>query len=302
MQNTCFALRATFCKIPKIENLTQIWVMAFMQNLVGKIRFMAVLAGCLVVAACSSDDEARVYQEEPVQQLYNKALAALNAEEYLQAAQGFDEVERQHPYSVWATKAQVMSAFAYYQSNKYDQAILAADRFIELHPGNKDVPYAYYLIAISYYEQITGVGRDQKVTRQALEALQRVVRRFPGTEYARDAALKIDLTRDHLAGKEMEIGRYYQNSDQFIAAINRFRQVIESYQTTTHVPEALHRLTESYLALGIVDEAKTAAAVLGYNFPGSEWYQDSYALLDENYLKPEVKEDSWIIKTWNKIF
>lgn len=302
MQNTCFALRATFCKIPKIENLTQIWVMAFMQNLVGKIRFMAVLAGCLVIAACSSDDEARVYQEEPVQQLYNKALAALNAEEYLQAAQGFDEVERQHPYSVWATKAQVMSAFAYYQSNKYDQAILAADRFIELHPGNKDVPYAYYLIAISYYEQITGVGRDQKVTRQALEALQRVVRRFPGTEYARDAALKIDLTRDHLAGKEMEIGRYYQNSDQFIAAINRFRQVIESYQTTTHVPEALHRLTESYLALGIVDEAKTAAAVLGYNFPGSEWYQDSYALLDENYLKPEVKEDSWIIKTWNKIF
>ncbi|WP_037492646.1 outer membrane protein assembly factor BamD [Sneathiella glossodoripedis] len=263
---------------------------------------LGVLLVTVLASGCSSDDAADSYQERPVQELYNTALADLNAENYLEAARGFDEVERQHPYSVWSTKAQVMSAFAYYQSNKYDQAILAADRFIELHPGNKDVPYAYYLKAISYYEQITGVGRDQKVTRQALDALEIVVRRFPNSEYARDAKLKIDLTRDHLAGKEMEIGRYYQRSDQFVAAINRFRQVIEQYQTTSHVPEALHRLTESYLALGIEDEAKNAAAVLGYNFPGSEWYQDSYALLDENYLRPEVKEDSWITKTWKKIF
>jgi outer membrane protein assembly factor BamD len=262
---------------------------------------LPVLLSGLLLGACSSDD-AETYQERPVQELYNKALADLNSENYLSAAQGFDEVERQHPYSVWSTKAQVMSAFAYYQSNKYDQAILAADRFIELHPGNKDVAYAYYLIAISYYEQITGVGRDQKITRQALDALERVVRRFPNSEYARDAKLKIDLTRDHLAGKEMEIGRYYQKSDQFVASINRFREVIERYQTTSHVPEALHRLTESYLALGIEDEAKNAAAVLGYNFPGSEWYQDSYALLDANYLRPEVKEDSWITKTWKSIF
>ncbi len=254
------------------------------------------------LTACSSDGEEVAYQEEPVQILYNRALAQLNNENYLEAARGFDEVERQHPYSVWSTKAQVMSAFAYYQSNKYDQAILAADRFIELHPGNKDVAYAYYLIAISYYEQITGVGRDQKITRQALEALQKVVRRFPTTEYARDAQLKIDLTRDHLAGKEMEIGRYYQKSKHYVAAINRFRQVIERYQTTTHVPEALHRLTESYLSLGIQDEAQNSAAVLGYNFPGSEWYQDSYALLDENYLRPKVDEDSWLMKTWKKVF
>lgn len=261
--------------------------------------FTVMLA--LLLSACSSD-EVEVYQERPVQELYNEAIAALNNEEYLVAARGFDEVERQHPYSVWSTKAQVMSAFAYYQSNKYDRAILAAERFIELHPGNKDVAYAYYLIAISYYEQITGVGRDQKVTRQALDALQKLVRRFPNTEYARDAALKIDLTRDHLAGKEMEIGRYYLNSKNYIAAINRFRQVVENYQTTSHVPEALHRITESYLSLGITDEAKTAAAVLGHNFPGSEWYQDSYALLDENYLRPEIKEDSWIVKAWKSVF
>ena len=269
-----------------------------------KLKQLAIpiLSLGLFLSACSSDDAADTYQEQPVQQLYNKALADLNSENYFEAARGFDEVERQHPYSVWSTKAQVMSAFAYYQSNKYDQAILAADRFIELHPGNKDVPYAYYLIATSYYEQITGVGRDQKITRQALDALERVVRRFPTTEYARDAKLKIDLTRDHLAGKEMEIGRYYQKSDQFVAAINRFREVIERYQTTSHVPEALHRLTETYLALGIKDEAQNAAAVLGYNFPGSDWYQDSYALLDANYLRPEVKEDSWITKTWKTIF
>jgi len=276
--------------------------MAFLQIFAARGKTLLVISLFLFLTACGGADNIDSYQEEPVQKLYNKALAALNAENYLEAAQDFDEVERQHPYSVWSTKAQVMSAFAYYQSNKYDQAILAAKRFIELHPGNKDVPYAYYLVAISYYEQITGVGRDQKVTRQALDALQKVVRRFPSTEYARDAKLKIDLTLDHLAGKEMEIGRYYQRSNQFVAAINRFRQVVERYQTTSHVPEALYRLTESYLSLGIKDEAKTAAAVLGYNFPGSEWYQDAYALLDDNYLKPEINEDSWLVKAWKKVF
>jgi outer membrane protein assembly factor BamD len=265
-------------------------------------KSLIVLILCTFLAACGGAEVADDYVEEPVQVLYNTALANLNAENYFEAAQGFDEVERQHPYSVWSTKAQIMSAFAYYQSNKYDQAILAADRFVELHPGNKDVAYAYYLISISYYEQITGVGRDQKITRLALESLQKVVRRFPNTEYARDAKLKIDLTRDHLAGKEMEIGRYYLESDEYIAAINRFRQVIERYQTTSHVPEALHRLTEAYISLGIVDEAKNSAAVLGYNFPGSDWYQDSYALLDANYLRPEIDEESWLVKSWNKVF
>ncbi|MCF8466112.1 MAG: outer membrane protein assembly factor BamD [Sneathiella sp.] len=270
-------------------------ILKFFSRPLAWVLMSALLAGC-------SSNEPAAYVEQPVQELYNKALADLNNENYLEAAQGFDEVERQHPYSVWSTKAQVMSAFAYYQSNQYDQAILAAERFIELHPGNKDAAYAYYLVAISYYEQITGVERDQKITKQALDALQNLVRRFPNSEYAQDARLKIDLTRDHLAGKEMAIGRYYLKQQYLIGAINRFRIVVEQYQTTTHVPEALHRLTEAYLMLGIKDEAQTAAAVLGYNFPGSEWYQDSYALLDANYLKPKINEDSWIVKAWKSVF
>jgi outer membrane protein assembly factor BamD len=180
---------------------------------------------------------------------------------------------------VWATKAQIMAAFTYYQSNKYDDAIIALDRFIQLHPGHKDIPYAYYLKGLCFYEQISDVGRDQRVTQQALDALAEVVKRYPDTPYARDARLKVELTIDHLAGKEMLVGRYYQKNQQYVGAINRYRTVIERYQTTTHVPEALHRLVECYLALGVKTEAKEAAAVLGYNFPGSDWYADSYYLI-----------------------
>jgi outer membrane protein assembly factor BamD len=191
-----------------------------------------------------------------------------------------------------------MSAYSLYQASKYDEAVVDLDRFIQLHPGNRDAAYAYYLKALCYYVQITDVGRDQKTTEQALKALDEVTRRFPESKYARDARLKLDLTRDHLAGKEMEIGRYYLNRDQYLAAINRFRRVIEQYQTTTHVPEALERLTECYLALGVKDEAQAAAAVLGYNFPGSDWYQDSYALLAAQNLQPADKPDSWIPKVF----
>ena len=172
-----------------------------------------------------------------------------------------------------------MAAFAYYQSNKYDDAIIALDRFIQLHPGHRDIPYAYYLKALCYYEQISDVGRDQRITQQALDALAEVVKRFPESPYARDARLKVELAIDHLAGKEMAVGRYYQANQQYVGAINRYRVVIERYQTTTHVPEALHRLVESYLSLGVKSEAQEAAAVLGYNFPGSDWYQDSYFLM-----------------------
>jgi outer membrane protein assembly factor BamD len=206
----------------------------------------------------------------------------------------FDEVERQHPYSSWATQAQLMSAYAHYVNNEYDDAIIGLDHFIDLHPGHRSAPYAYYLKALCYYEQITDVGRDQKNTESALESLAEVVARFPNTDYSRDASLKLDLTRDHLAGKEMEIGRYYENRGEYLAAVNRFRTVVEKYQTTTHVPEALHRLVECYLALGVNDEAQTAGAVLGFNFPGTDWYQDSYALLTGQNLQPEVKEGSWL--------
>ena len=252
------------------------------------------------LSACASEEVA--YFEQPVETLYNNAMDLMLSNQFTLAATAFDDVERQHPYSVWATKAQIMTAYSYYQSNQYDEAILAAKRFINLHPGHRDVDYAYYLVAISYYEQISDVGRDQKMTELAFDSLDEVVRRFPDSDYSRDAILKINLTRDHLAGKEMEIGRYYQNNGQHIAAINRFRIVIDKYQTTSHVPEALLRLTESYLALGVTDEAQATAAVLGYNFPGSEWYQDSYALLTGVDLRPEKNEESWISRAWNSVF
>jgi outer membrane protein assembly factor BamD len=260
----------------------------------------ALTAGVLLVSACGSTEE--TYVEKPVEELYNTAMDQLQSGDLTAAAKNFDEVERQHPYSAWARKAQLMAAYAYYQTNKYDDAILAAERFLQLHPGNKDAAYAHYLIAISYYEQITDVGRDQRTTQRALNALQEVVDRYPSSEYARDARLKLDLARDHLAGKEMEIGRYYLKRGQYTAAINRFREVIEKYQTTTHVPEALHRLTEAYLALGVADEAQTAAAVLGHNFPGSEWYRDSYVLLTGENLEPAENKQSWISRVWGSVF
>jgi len=264
--------------------------------------FLALFAA-LALGACSGKKKDTLeYVERPVETLYNIAVDKLADKNYREAAQYFDEVERQHPYSVWARRAILMSAYSNYQFNKYDEAILAAQRFISLHPGNRDAPYAYYLIAICYYERISDVGRDQEITEKALDALENIVRRYPQSEYARDARLKIDLTHDHLAGKEMEIGRYYLKKGQTIAAINRFRNVVEKYQTTSHVPEALHRLTEAYLTMGVTSEAQTAAAILGYNFPGSEWYEDSYALLTKRNLKPAVDERSWMRRALNKVF
>ena len=256
----------------------------------------------LALAACS-DDEAPVYVERPVEELYNGGLNQLYVENYEESARLFDEVERQHPYSAWASKAQLMAAFAQYQDSKYDDAINTLDRFISLHPGHKDIAYAYYLRGISYYEQISDVERDQKMTRLALENLDEVARRFPESKYARDSRFKMDLTRDHLAGKHMSIGRFYQKQGDYLAAINRFRIVIKDFETTTHVPEALHRLVESYLAIGVVDEAQANAAVLGYNYPGSEWYADSYALLTGvDFMPDEQEEKGWVSRTWDSIF
>lgn len=243
-----------------------------------KLGFGGALFATVLLAACATEEPE--YVERPVEELYNEAVDAVDVGEYTEAADLFLEVERQHPYSIWATKAQLMSAFSYYSDGKYDDAVLAVDRFIQLHPGNRDIGYAFYLKALSYYEQITDVGRDQRNTEQALAALEEVMRRFPESGYARDARLKLDLTRDHLAGKEMEVGRYYHNRSNYLAAINRYKVVIENFQTTTHVPEALHRLSEAYTALGIEPEAESNAAVLGFNFPGSDWYVDSYELVE----------------------
>ena len=215
--------------------------------------------------------------------------------DFAAAAKAFEEVERQHPYSQWATRGQMMAAYAYYEASQYDEAVAAADRYIELHPGNEDVPYAYYLKGMCYYEQISDVGRDQEMTRRSLESFDELIRRFPESDYARDARLKVDLADDHLAGKDMEIGRYYQDRQQYVAAINRFRTVVEDYQTTTHVPEALMRITECYLALGVREEAQAAAAVLGYNYPSSPWYERAYALLEGQNLQPATASSgSWL--------
>jgi outer membrane protein assembly factor BamD len=265
----------------------------------------ASLLAAVFLTACSSNDTPE-YVERPVEELYNQAVDQAEGKEFAEAADTFLEVERQHPYSIWATKAQLMSSFSYYSDGQYDDAILSADRFIQLHPGNRDVSYAYYLKALSYYEQITDVGRDQRTTELALQSLDEVVRRFPDSRYAKDSVLKIDLTRDHLAGKEMEIGRYYLERDNYLAAINRFRTVIENYQTTTHVPEALHRLSEAYAALGIEPEARSNAAVLGHNFPGSEWYIDTYELvegeefrdLDGDGVPDPVEEAGFFSRIW----
>jgi outer membrane protein assembly factor BamD len=238
--------------------------------------------------------------EGTVSRLYNEGLADLKAGSYSKANKKFAEVERQHPYSKWATKAIVMQAFASYQNNAYDDAINSGKRFVSLHPGHKDTPYAYYLIAISQYEQIADVRRDQRRTEQAVEALEEVARRYPDSPYAADAMKKATIGKDHLAGKEMEVGRYYMKKGSYLAGINRFKKVVTSYQTSSHTPEALYRLAEGYMALGVVSEAQTAAAVLGHNFPGSEWYKDAYSLVSTDGKAPVASNSSWISRAFDR--
>lgn len=241
-----------------------------------------LLSGCSLwdsITGSSEDNKDAEYVERPVEQIYDDAWKKIGDRDWLEAAKQFDEVERQHPYSIWATKAELMAAYSMYQANNYQDAINALDRFIELHPGNRDIAYAYYLRALCYYEQVTDVERDQSNGEKALSSLDDLIKRYPESTYARDARHKIDLVRDHLAGKELEIGRYYETRGLYLAAINRFKVVVDKYQTTSQVPEALHRLVECYMALGIVEEARKTAAVLGYNYPRSEWYVDSYELV-----------------------
>jgi outer membrane protein assembly factor BamD len=256
------------------------------------------LAGCdtlnSLTGRTADDAKEPEYIERPVDQIYADAWKQIRNGNWVLAAKQFDEVERQHPYSIWARRAMLMSAYCYYHANHYDDAISTSDQYIALHPGSKEVAYAFYLKAISLYEQIVDVGRDQTSTEGALTALQDVVQRFPDSEYARDATLKIDLTLDHLAGKEMAVGRYYLYKGDYVGAINRFRTVVEQYQKTSQIAEALERLTEAYYALGVYSEAKTAAAVLGHNYPGSPWYKDAYELLQGHHLQPEIDQGSWI--------
>ncbi len=242
-----------------------------------------VLAAAVILplGACASNrgKEDTPYVARDISTLYTLAHNYLDRGRYREAAKAFDEVERQHPYSVWARRAQLMSAFSYYMARQYTDSINSAQRFLTIHPGNKDAPYAHYLIAMSYYQQIADVTRDQRTTQQASDAFGELMRRYPASRYAADARLKLDLINDHLAGKEMEVGRFYQRQGNWLASVVRFRTVIEKYQTTNHTPEALLRLTESYLSLGLPQEAQKTAAVLGRNYPGTRWYREAHDLV-----------------------
>lgn len=250
-----------------------------------KLAILAATTGAMILtsgcAGKGGKNKDTAYVARDVDTLYRAAKARLDRGDYKEAAALFDEVERQHPYSPWARRAQLMSAFSYYVARDYTKSIQSSQRFLSIHPGNKDASYAYYLIAVSYYEQISDVSRDQKVTQQAKQALTDVVRRYPDTRFASDSRLKLDLVNDHLAGKEMTIGRSYQRSGKWLAATLRFRNVVDGYQTTSHTPEALFRLVESYLSLGLPEEAQKAAAVLGSNYGDSDWYQKAFGLMNK---------------------
>ncbi len=258
-----------------------------------------VFASLLVLTSCTSKEKAQnpLTIDRPADQIFKEAVDADKKGEYKKATTLYSEVERQHPYSDYATQAQIRQAEVAYDNLKYDDAIIALDRFIELHPGHPNIDHAYYLKAMCYYEQIIDVARDQAMTRDALESLETVINRFPDSKYARDSILKRDLVRDHLAGKEMEIGRYYEKKEQYNGAINRFLTVIKDYQTTTHTPEALYRLIEIYTILGLKEEATHVAAVLGHNYPGSSWYRDGYALLDPAQRSNLKDTRSWVNRT-----
>lgn len=246
---------------------------------------LATATALLPLAACGGGPQVAAdtsYVALDVATLYNAAQDRLERRQYAQAAALFDETERQHPYTEWARRAQIKSAFSYYAAKDYPKALDSARRFIQTHPGNEDAPYAYYLIAMSEYERISDVRRDQKTTDDARQALTELVRRYPQSPYANDARLKLDLVNDHLAGKEMEVGRFYERRRRWLAATIRFQSVVDNYQTTSHAPEALFRLVESYLALGLPQEARKSAAVLGANYPGSEWYEKAYGLMRDN--------------------
>lgn len=254
--------------------------------------------GVWILTGCSSsqgDDDALLEPTPPADELYEGGIEKVKNGKYKLAIEDFEKIEQEYPASDYAKRAQIMSGFSAYKKGSYDEAAMTLARFVKLHPSNEQAPYAYYLRALCFYDQIVDVSRDQEVTQKARQALREVVSRFPDSDYARDASIKLELTEDHLAGKEMEIGRYYLTREEFLAAIGRFSYVIEHYQTTSHTPEALHRLVEAYLQLGVRPEAEKYAAVLGHNYPGSKWYQYSYAMM-HGQLDPKAaktSDESW---------
>ena len=274
------------------------WRRPFLARFLSLLLIAPALAGCESLTSLwgSKDDPVL---DEPADRIYNEGLYLLNVKHDSKgAAKRFEEVDRQHPYSEWARKSLIMSAYAYYEAGSYDDSINSAKRYIQLHPGSPDAAYAQFLIGSSYFDQIRDVSRDQEQTEKAIGMLDEVVRKYPNTEYAVSAKRKIEQGRDQLAGQVMLVGRYYMERRDYTGAINRFKMVVTRYQTTRHVEEALLRLTEAYMALGIVEEAQTAAAVLGHNFPDSRWYKDAYALLNKRGLEPSENKGSWISRAF----
>ncbi|MTH36390.1 outer membrane protein assembly factor BamD [Paracoccus limosus] len=266
-------------------------------SLVAAVLSVGLLTGCGNTSKAPENLE-----NFTADQIYKRGEYELeNSRKPKDAVKYFSEVERLYPYSEWAKRALIMQAYSYHRAREYEDARGAAQRFIDTYPGDEDAAYAKYLLALSYYDQIDEIGRDQGLTFQALQALREVIEQYPNTEYARSAVLKFDLAFDHLAAKEMEIGRYYLKRGHYTAAINRFRVVVEEYQTTTHTPEALMRLVEAYLALGLNDQAQTAGAILGHNFRSSPFYEDAYQLLSSHGLKAEARGDSWLTKVYRQV-
>lgn len=274
-------------------------------------RTVAAALLLALVAGCGSRDAGRMTkslfnpQEIPLEtysaeQIFERGEFEISRNDMAEAATYFGEIERLYPYSDWARRALIMQAYAYHEDKDYPSSRAAAQRFIDFYPDDQDAAYAQYLLALSYYDQIDEVGRDQGLTFEALQALRDVIERYPDSDYARSATLKFDLAFDHLAGKEMEVGRYYLRRDHFAASINRFRTVVEDFQTTSHTPEALHRLVEAYLSLGLTDEAQTAGAILGHNYRSSDWYEDSYKVLTGQGLTLEAAGDSWLRQVYRQ--
>lgn len=263
------------------------------------VRLAAILAAGLVLAGCGQKKEPSLENYSP-QEIYDRAEYELDQGNLEESAEYFGEVERLYPYSDWAKRALIMQAFVYHREKDYEAARAAAQRYIDFYPADEDAAYAQYLLALSYYDQIDEVGRDQGVTFQALQALRTVIERYPDSDYARSAILKFDLAYDHLAAKEMEVGRYYLKGGYYSAAAARFRVVVEDFQTTSHTPEALFRLVECYLSLGLREEAQTAGAILGYNYQATEWYQDAFTLLTGQGLLLEPAGESWLRSIWRQ--
>lgn len=274
-----------------------------MQAMPSPIRMLAVVAFCAMMAlgGCASSSSTAILNSDPPEKMYAEADSLMSRGKFEDAAKKFEDLDRSHPYSPEARRAIVLAAFAYYKAGKTPEAIASAERYTVMHPGTKDAPLAHHIIASAYFDDIRGADRDQTATKKALEQLKVLKTRYPDSTYAKDADNRIRLAEDNLAASEMQVGRYYMKEKNYIAAINRFKTVVSDYQTTAHVEEALMRLTECYMSLGVTNEAQTAVAVLGHNFPDSKWYRDAYALLKSDGLAPNQDSDSWITKAWKAV-